>query len=483
MRITAKHNKTMNQFKTKLAILLGAPFLFAKILLAQNNQPLPEFNKISLDGRAHVELIIADRNSLYTDGYLVDQPEVKNGILYINTGTKNGEVIKIYTKSINSIKLDGQAKLGCTDSIKSNDLVIDMDGASKAELVVAAKNLRIDVDGAANLYISGTAELLSAETDGAAKISGDKLVTTQANIKADGASSITIFVTTNLIAKADGASSVKFLGNPTNKTLSMDGLSKIKDITKNETFDDTDRNDGDTTKVSVGKYKFLIMEDDKKGKKTTPERKQMKSVYKGFEWGMNALTTADMNFSHDTQYNYLNTNLGRSWFFGLNLFEFDAQIIKNKVAFTTGLGMQWSNYHFDDNRYITPKIDSLGATNAGLSLNKNKLYTFDLNAPLLIKFAPGSKNSGKKGFHFATGVIVRYVATARVFTETTANGYKQKTRIQDDFNINPIKVDATVRVGFNKVNLFASYALTPYFNNNKAPDIRTFAAGITLIGF
>lgn len=473
----------MKQFKLKLAILLGAPILLTNVLLAQNNQPLPEFDKINLDGRAKVELIIADRNSIYSDGIFTDQPEVRNGVLYINNGTKNGEVIKVYTKSISSIKLDGQAKLGCTDSIKSNDLIIDMDGASKAELVVAAKNLRVDIDGAANLYVSGTAEFLSAETDGAAKLSGDKLVATQANINTDGASSANVFVTSNLIAKADGASSIRFSGNPANKSFSMDGLSSIKDLTNNETFNDNNDKNNDTTKVSVGKYKFLILEDDTKEKSQTKPRREMKSVYKGFEWGLNALTTEDMNFSHDTLYNYLNTNLGRSWFFGLNLFEFDAQIIKNKVALTTGLGMQWSNYHFDDNRYITPKIESLGATNAGLSLNKNKLYTFDLNAPFLIKFAPGSKRSDKKGMHIATGLIVRYVATARVFTETTANGYKQKTRIQDDFNINPIKVDATVRVGFNKVNVFATYALTPYFNNNKAPDIRTFAAGITLVGF
>ena len=471
----------MKQFKLKLAILIGAPVLLTNVLLAQNNQPLPEFDKINLDGRAKVELIIADRNSIYSDGIFIDQPEVKNGVLYINDGTKNGEVIKVYTKSISSIKLDGQARLGCTDSIKSNDLVINMDGAAKAELVVAAKNLRIDIDGAANLYISGTTELLSAETDGAAKISGDKLIATQANINADGASSANIFVTSNLIAKTDGASSIKFSGNPSNKSLSMDGISSIKDLTNNETFNDDKNND--TTKVSVGKYKFLILEDDKKEKSQAKPRKEMKTVYQGFEWGINALTTEDMKFSHDTQYNYLNTNLGRSWFFGLNLFELDAQIIKNKVALTTGLGMQWSNYHFDGDRYLTPKIDSLGATTSGLALSKNKLYTFDLNAPFLIKFAPGSKSPGKKGFHLATGFIVRYVATARTFTETKANGYTQKTRIQDDFNINPFKVDATVRVGFNKVNLFATYALTPYFNNSKAPDIRTFAAGVTLIGF
>jgi hypothetical protein len=158
-------------------------------------------------------------------------------------------------------------------------------------------------------------------------------------------------------------------------------------------------------------------------------------------------------------------------------------MIRNKLAITTGLGLQWNNIHFDGNDFITPHIDTLGSTTSASKLSLNKLYTFDITAPLLIKFAPGTAKSAKRGFHIAAGAIFHYVATSSVIMETTANGYFQRTELNDNFNINPFRVDATVRVGYDKVKLFANYSLTPYFNAGKAPDVRVFAAGLTLVGF
>jgi len=85
--------------------------------------------------------------------------------------------------------------------------------------------------------------------------------------------------------------------------------------------------------------------------------------------------------------------------------------------------------------------------------------------------------------YFAIGVIVKYTATAKVVTETTARGSEDRLTFRDDFNINAFRVDGTVRLGYNEIKLFVNYALTPYFNNSKAPDVRAFAAGIMLIGF
>ena len=113
----------------------------------------------------------------------------------------------------------------------------------------------------------------------------------------------------------------------------------------------------------------------------------------------------------------------------------------------------------------------------------NKLYTFDFTAPLLIKFAPGSKKDAKGGFHIAAGAILHYVTGGSVLTESTANGYFQRTVINDNFNINPFRVDATIRAGYGHVKFFANYSLTPYFNTSAGADVRLFAAGITLVGF
>lgn len=481
-------------------LLIGAPlFLFVKVSTAQNgqSQSLPEFDKIKLDGSVSVELILANRHSAYReDGITALDLKVQNGTLVIDNASSGAGkgTVKVYAQHISSVKMDGASSLKCTDTIKATSMDIHMDGMAKANLVIAATNTRIDADGAANLVVSGQTQNLQVEVDGASKVNAGALAAQNVTVEADGAARASVQAAVSLHATSDGMSRIDYLGSPSNKVLSFDGLSSIKSITSGEVFDDKaitgndPESTNDTTRIKLGNRKLLIIEDDKEEgeeeeKDEEGKRRRMKPVYAGFEMGVNGFATPSMNMNFDNPYKFMNTRLGNSWFFGLNLLEVNGHIIRNKLALTTGFGMQWSNYRFDGDTYLTPNLDSLGGTLSADALKTNKLYTFDLNAPFLLKFAPGTKSKAKGGFHIAAGAIVRYVTTARVTTETTANGYRQRTKFDDDFNINPFRVDATVRVGYDRVKLFVNYGLTPYFNNSKAPDIRNFAAGITVIGF
>lgn len=471
----------MKTLTKKALALFGAPLIFIKIATAQSNLPLPEFDKIKVADNVKIELIIADRYSAYSESGKQINAKVENGVLRVSASDGGSEVVKVYTRSIKSIALDGAASLTCKDSIK-NDVMIDMDGAAKSELIVSANVVNIKLDGAAKLDISGNAITLTADVDGAAKLDADNFKTTYVTVETDGAASATVNPDSTLNAKSDGMSSIRYLGNPVNKSFSVDGMSVIKGITSGDVFDDKAiegiaANPDDTTRIKFGNKKLLIIGGDQKKESS---RRRMKRVYAGFEMGVNGFATPDLN-KFSAPYKFLNTNVGNSWFFGLNLFELNGHIIKNKLAITTGLGMQWSNYNFDGNDYLTPNADSLTYTTSPDALSKNKLYTFDLNAPLLIKFAPGTKNKANGGFHIAAGAIVRYITTMQVITETSARGYDQRVELNDNFNINPFRVDGTVRVGYDRVKLFFNYGLTPYFS--KSPDVRTFAAGITVIGF
>lgn len=466
---------------TKAMVLIGAPLFFIKIATAQSSLPLNEFDKIKADANVKIELMIADRHSAYNESGKQINASVENGTLNISASAAGNETIKIYTRSIRSIILDGAATLTCKDTIK-NDLLVDMDGAAKSALIVSATQVNVKLDGAAKLELGGNAQTLSANLDGAAKLDAEAFSATQVNVETDGAASATVHPDSTLKGKSDGMSSIRYLGDPANKSLSVDGLSSIKGITSGDVFDDKAiegiaSGPGDTTRLKFGNKKFLIIGDDEKKK---DEKRRMKRVYAGFEMGVNGFATPDLT-KFSSPYKGLNGQIGKSWFFGLNLFELNGHIIKNKLALTTGLGMQWSNYRFDGDDYLAANVDSLGFVSSPDALSKNKLYTFDLNAPFMIKFAPGSKTRANGGFHIAAGAIVRYITTAQVITETSARGFDQRVEFRDDFNINPFKVDGTVRIGYDKVKLFFNYGLTPYFS--KSPDVRTFAAGITVIGF
>lgn len=493
----------MKSIFVKLFVLFGAPLVIIKTASGQNSRPLPEFNKIVVSDNAQVELVIADRYSVYIEGgESISSPiKVDNQTVTITHDQSMGRKVKLFAKSISSIKVDDAAALESLDTLKSDNLSVKVDGRGKVRLIVNVTNLRLDADGASALYTSGVATMASMKADGAANIKGEDLICQQLTIETDGAANAKVQSVQTLNAKADGASAIRFKGDPQNRNFSIDGLASIKGAKEGENYDGIMdggvkeeiikelNGDGDTTRVKIGKRKLMIIEDKQKekayGDNDKEEHHRMKSVWGGFELGVQSVTTPGMNFSMPATHKFLESNIGSSWFFGLNTPDFDGHIIKNKLAVTTGLGVVWNNIHFDGNDYLTPNADSLTGTSSlpGTKLSLNKLYTFDITAPFLIKLAPGRAKKSKGGFHIAAGAILHYVVTSSVITETSSGGYDQRVEMDDDFNINPFRADATVRVGYDKIKFFANFSLTPYFNSSKAPDVRLFSAGLTLIGF
>ena len=492
----------MKSIFVKLFVLFGAPIVIIKAASGQNSQPLSEFNKLVVRDDVKVELVIADRYSVYMEGGLQAESSLKinNQTLELTRDQANGKTVKVFVKNVTSIVIEDLGSVESVDTLRGANISIKIDDKAKADLLVSVTNLVVDADGAGILTIAGTTEKASVKVDGGASVKGEDLVCQQLIIETDGISKARVQSIQTLNAKADGLSSIRFKGEPQNKSFSIDDLASIKGSKYGDDYTsvlntaiadekENPSNDGDTTRVKIGKRKLMIIEDKKKdkvyGKDDAEKTHEMKSVWGGFELGVQGFATPSMNVRMPASHKFLESNIGSSWFFALNMGDLDGHIIKNKLALTTGLGIVLNNIHFDGNDYLTPNANTLTATspNAGTTLSLNKLYTFDFTAPLLIKFAPGTSKKSKGGFHIATGAIVHYLATSRVVTETSSGGYHQRVEMNDDFNINPFRVDATVRVGYDRVKLFANYALTPYFNTSKAPDVRLFSAGLTLIGF
>ncbi|MFI5220728.1 MAG: head GIN domain-containing protein [Bacteroidia bacterium] len=488
----------MRTYNYKNLLFLILNFICGSTLFGQITKPLPEFNKIEAGEAFKILLIPSDSNSIVigTKNEADVLTEVKNGTLHLKSNFKSAVNwnVKIFFKGLNELTLEGTAQAICRDTIHTQSFYLKSSGTSLSDLIINCDTLKINAEGVSQTLISGSAITANYIVEGASKLNAQNVTAQKIDVRTEGTSNAKIRVNESLSAHAEGISRIIYGGNPINKSIAIDGLATVKSASGSEEFNNEkaliNKNDGDTTRLKIGRKKLLIINEDNSAdfEKTFDEKpknskRKMKSVWGGFALGVTGMTTKDMNFNFSTNYKFLNTKLGESWFFDLNLPEYDAQIIRNKLAVTMGLGMQWNNIHFAGNNYLTPKSDTLSSTNAGVNLNLNKLFTFDITAPLLIKFAPGSRKRAKGGFHLAAGVIGHYITTSSVITETLANGYMQRVVFNDNFNINPFRLDATVRVGYSRVKLFANYSLTPYFNTGAGPDVRLFAAGLTLVGF
>lgn len=465
-------------------------------VLAQKELRISEYSKINFDVPVKVVLVKGNEPKLQLDaGYENITCKIKDKTLEfdLNGAVPNSnQKVTLYYTELQSIDMDGAGSMETLpgEKIKSDEFKIVSSGAVKATLGINAKDLLMELKGATKVTINGAIENAKLNLSGASKLYADELTCQDMMINASGASFYTINTKGDLLIDASGASKGIYTGAPQNKIINISGLANIVDAATGDQMKDDRLGDADdTTRITIGKKKLIIVEDkdkitlgeDSDGKKE--KKYELKSVYSGFELGINQFTTNSMKTTLPVEYNYLEVKPEKSFFFGLNLWEGDYQIISNKLALSTGFGMEFQNFGFNSNRTLIPNQNTVSADSGLVALSRNNLYAYQLNVPLFIKFAPRSKKAKNK-FHAAVGVIGSFKAYSHLRTETSAFGYEQETFIKDDFNINPFRLSATARVGYGWFRLFANYSLTPYFKTAQAtPDFRTLSVGLTVIPF
>ncbi|MEI7492052.1 MAG: hypothetical protein WCK92_11680 [Bacteroidota bacterium] len=226
----------------------------------------------------------------------------------------------------------------------------------------------------------------------------------------------------------------------------------------------------------------------------------------GVELGINGYVNSNFNMNFDPKYPYMNMNTARSMVVNLNPFEFNVNLVKNKLGFTSGLGFQLSNYYFTGNYVMIPDSSQLVAykvkdgNNNYVGLKQDKLFVSYLNIPLLLEFQTNAKRK-LNSFHVSVGVIggVRLCS----YSKQKYNSIDQTYYLVDDkgnrlasyyvgdnvvrshgaYHLSPFKLDASFRIGWSFLNLFATYSLTPMFQDNQGPKLFPWTVGITLLGF
>jgi hypothetical protein len=482
--------KNTNMKYIKLLILLA----LSGSVWAQKEVQLASFSKIKMDVPVRIRLVAGNETkAVHSKDLSGITFTVKEGELSIdNVGESfwGDDFIEIHFKELKQVEMNGAGvvEMKSGSVIEGDDFTLTNNGAAKGNFNLKVQNLNVALNGATKLTLTGSANKASIELSGASKLYASELVCKDLKLEAAGASYFAIYSNNDLQIDAAGASKGVYSGNPINKQINISGISSIVDSNTGENMNDERMGNDDTTRIKVGKKKFIIIEDndevateDKKEK--VAKTYDLKNVYAGFELGMNQFVSPDLNFNLPINYSFLDCKMEKSWFYGLNLLEGDLQLVKNKLAITSGLGMEFQNFRFNSNQILTPNVNIVSADSGSLTLTKNKLYNYNLNVPLLIKFAPRNKKD-RNNFHFAVGVIGSFKAYSHLRIESSAKGYEEEAKIKDDFNINPFRLTATARIGYGWFRAFANYSLTPYFNTqNNNPDIRVFSAGITLIPF
>lgn len=380
--------------------------------------------------------------------------------------------------------------------MSTDKLDLEFTGASKCKLDVSVNSVYCNASGAASVSLNGNCNKLEAIVSGAASLKAENLVAENAHINTSGASTAKINVTNKLEGNASGASTLRYSGSPKETQLNQSGASNVKSsdtvisADANGTTTVTTTTKGDSVKRYTFNGRYEVIVHEKKAEDTTsfnyikrhryPVRKQN---WAGVELFENGYLTPNNDITLDAKDDYMSLNYGmKNLGCNLNLFEKDFRMAKGRLQFVTGLGFSWNLYSLKNKTVLNPDSSYTGyAYNTAGSYSKNKLRESFVTVPLLFELNTSKRDS--RNFHIAAGVIGGVKLGSSTKQYYTMLGHEFHDLKHDDYNLFPFKLDATVRVGYGNLTMFATYSLTPLFEYGKGPELYPFTVGIRIVPF
>ena len=240
----------------------------------------------------------------------------------------------------------------------------------------------------------------------------------------------------------------------------------------------------DTAIVRIGKKDVRVIDHDNgteilwgKDKHLKDDPNKFKGHWEGIEFGFNAFDKPDYSMYSPGDKDFMSLNQGKSLEFDFNFYELNIGLCKNYVGLVSGMGLSFNNYRFENpytlqkGQFMTEPVN-LNPEN----LSKTKLAITYLNVPLLLEFQiPVNHNEGRL---FVNGGIIGGV---KIGSHTKVKYGDKKDKDRSGFNLNSFKYEATARVGYKDICLFANYSLTPLFQSGKGPELTPFTIGISFL--
>ncbi|MBS1765588.1 MAG: DUF2807 domain-containing protein [Bacteroidetes bacterium] len=435
----------------KLFILL-AMAAASCVASAQTITPLSPFSELEIKGSAKVNLEKGNAYSIQPpDSSGTTQWKLEGERLVIDGA---GENINITAPGLKTIEISGSGTLTSKDTLHTSTLMLIVSGSGKITLNVAdAEMINVNINGSGKIKLQGSAEMLKADISGTGKLIAHNLKTKNSSFNISGVGSATVATEDTLSTNISGTGKIYYKGAPKHINREISGIGKIEPLTENQ---EKEFNKSDSYKPNkAGTY------------------------WAGLDLGFNGFYNSKSHFDTPDGYDFMEMIPEKSIAVNINFYEKELKLYKNYILASTGVGLSYNNFRFRKNMSLIPDTNALWYTADTMNLRKNKLTVSYLTVPVLLTI--NTSTEAKKAFHITAGMLFSYKLgshTKKVYSE---NGSKKKDKTYDDFNIEPFRYDATVRIGYRNYTLFANYALSDFFKKNKGPELQPWTLGISLV--
>jgi len=243
--------------------------------------------------------------------------------------------------------------------------------------------------------------------------------------------------------------------------------------------------------IKWGNKTIIVIDRDGDVKVKTADTSAIKSKpeqrfnhYAGIDFGVNGLLSPSNSFDLGEDAKFMDLSYWGSWTVSINFIDSYIPIAKEKFGVTIGMGFEFNKFKLARDFDVVNFEDStIGIQDPSSSkdIEKNLFKTANLNLPIMLETNLGK--DAKHSFHLAAGGMVSYTLGAKTKQVFEQEGEDFKVKQRNDFNTNPFRFSLMGRIGYGNFTLFATYSLTPLFEQNQGPEVYPFTIGVSLAHF
>lgn len=145
----------------------------------------------------------------------------------LGSGIANPVLRLSSAEKFSSIDMTGATKVSSEDTLRLEDLEIEVSGASGIELALMADKLYIRTSGASGAVLEGSCKELGIKVSGASKTDAQSLKADYCDVECSGASKISVWCGKEIVLDCSGASKIDIYGPGVIAKQSVSGASSI----------------------------------------------------------------------------------------------------------------------------------------------------------------------------------------------------------------------------------------------------------------
>ncbi len=169
--------------------------------------------------------------------------------------------------------------------------------------------------------------------------------------------------------------------------------------------------------------------------------------------------------------------------FHLGIVQQGVNLIRGKLRFVYGIGIEYNNYRFKEGVTITPDSKPLEyQVDDVVDFKRNKIVSRYATMPLMLNFKSNPRDDDNS-FKIAAGIQAGYLIGSHQKQKWGSGKQKEKKKVKGDYGFEDYRIGYVAQFGYGDLVIYGKYYPTNTFKSGRGPEVNTACVGLVLTPF